>query len=505
MAKICLCLTAKTLGRNLQILERYRKHVDLVELRVDCLDPDERLFIRRFPEQANVPVILTIRRDIDGGYYVSGEGARVNLMAKGLAYADMDKRKNFAYIDLEEDLRVPSLEEAARTFGTRIIRSYHNIKGDEDNLSAKIRSMLNNGDEIIKVGITANSTWDVLNILRAGKELKGRDKIFIAIGHYGIYSRILAEQFGSFLSYTSPSAENDAVHGAPGQFDAEVMDRLYRFRKITAATKIYGETGFPLKFADNTKFFNTTFEVENIDAVYVPFPADSIAACVELVKELGVQGLSVTVPYTESIIPFLDEQAPEVEKIGACNTLSRCPQGWLGTNSDSKAFSDSLLAFLGRQHLKRVRVTVIGAGGAARAAAYELHRLGAKALILNRSVHKARTLALPYKFEWGSLDSQDIERMYSYRDIIIQATPAGMEGSGLGDPVERYNFSGKEKVMDLVHRPEMTPFLRRAVDAGCQAQNGYDMFIREAKYQYAQFVDRDFPEHLLPKLQSIED
>jgi len=502
LAKICICLTAKTIARNLQILEKHRKHVDLAELRVDCLDPDEKLSIRRFPEQANVPVILTVRRDVDGGYFVSGEGARINLMARGLAYADVDRRKNFAYIDLEDDIRVPSLEEAARTFGTRIIRSYHNIKGSIDDLPAKLRSMSHSGDEIVKIGITANSTWDVLSLLRTGREFKGRDKILIAIGRYGVYSRILAEQFGSFLSYTSPFADRDAVKAAPGQFDPETLARLYRFRSITAATKIYGEIGFPLVLEDNTRFFNSVFKMENIDAVYVPFPADSITACVELARDLGISGLAVTTPYTESVIPFLDEQSPEVVKIGACNTLSRGPQGgWLGTNTDIKAFSDSLLDFLGKPSLKRVRATVVGAGGMAKVAAFELHRLGAKALILNRTIHKARSLAAPYKFAWGGLEGQDIEMIGKYGDVIIQTTPAGMEGSEFVDPAERYSFTGKEKVMDLIYRPEMTPFLRRAADAGCKIQNGYDMFVREAKSQYAQFAGRDFPEHLLPKLQ----
>ncbi|MCL2600723.1 MAG: type I 3-dehydroquinate dehydratase [Treponema sp.] len=500
MAKICICLTAKTLERNLEILEKYRQNVDLAELRVDCLDPDERLLIRRFPEQANVPVILTIRRDVDGGHFVSGEGARINLMARGLAYADLDKRRNFAYIDLEEDINVPSLEEAARTFGTRIIRSYHNIKGDEADLAARVRSMFRNSNEIVKVGVTAKSTWDVLTLLRIGKEFKGRDKILIAMGHYGIFSRILAEQFGSFVSYTSSRTDSSAVHGAPGQFDADELAGLYRYRSITAATKIYGETGYPLASTNSPRFFNATFEMENIDAVYVPFPADSITACIELAKELNIEGLSVTVPYTESVIPFLDEQTPEVQKTGACNTLSRCPQGWMGTNTDNRAFSDSILEFLGRQHLKRVRVTVIGAGGKAKAIAFELHRLGAKALVLNRTAHKARSLAMPYNFAWGSLEGRDIEMMGRYRDVIIQTTPAGTEGSGFGDPVERYSFTGKEKVMDLVHRPETTPFLKRAADAGCQVLNGQDMFLRKAKHQYAQFVGRDFPEHLLPKL-----
>ena len=505
MAKICICLTAKTLGQNLRILEKYRKHVDIAELRVDCLDPDERLLIRRFPEHANVPVILTIRRDVDGGHFVSGEGTRVNLMARGLAYADVDRRKNFAYIDIEEDINVPSLEEAARTFGTRIIRSYHSVKGDADNLPAKMRSMLHAGDEIIKVGVTAKSTWDVLSLLRAGKEFKGREKVLIAMGHYGVYSRILAEQFGSFLSYTSPVAEKDSVRAAPGQFDPEMLARIYRFRNITTATRVYGIAGFPLAFTGNPLFFNSVFEMENIDAVYVPFPVDSITACMELAKELGIEGLSVTAPYKESVAPFLDEQSPEVQKTGACNTISRCPHGWLGANTEARAFSDSIQEVMGKQGLKRVRATIIGAGCVAKAVALELHRQGAKVLILNRTVRKARALAQPYKFAWGGLDNLDIELLGKHNELIIQATTAGTEASGFGDPVEHYSFTGKEKIMDLVYGPRITPFLRRAADAGCQIHNGRDMFTRQAKYQYAQFVGREFPEHLLQKVQFGED
>jgi len=288
---------------------------------------------------------------------------------------------------------------------------------------------------------------------------------------------------------------------APGQFDAEVLARLYRFRGITAATKIYGEAGYPLAFTAATKFFNTAFEMENMDAVYVPFPADSMTACMELAKELGVKGLSVSAPYAESVIPFLDAQSPEVEKIGTCSCATVGDSGWFGTNTDGRAFSDSLAAFLGKHSLRRVRATVIGAGGAAKAIVCELHRLGAKALVLNRTVHKARALALPCRFAWGGLDGLDVEMAGKYSDLIIQATPAGMEESELSDPLERYAFTGREHVMDLVYRPEVTPFLRRAADAGCKVQNGRDMFVRQAKLQYAQFAGRDFPEHILPKIQ----
>jgi 3-dehydroquinate dehydratase/shikimate dehydrogenase len=501
VAKICLCLTAKTLERNLEILNKYRKYADIAELRADYLEPNERFLIRRFPEQTDMPVILTIRRDIDGGFFNSGEGARINLMAQGLAYANADRRRNFAYLDIEEDLNVPSLEEAARAFGTRIIRSCHNIKSPYGDLAAKIRNMRHSEDEIIKLAVMANTTRDVLDLLRAGKECKGQEKILIAMGYFGVYSRILAEQFGSCLSYASACSEPDTPLAAPGQLDIRDLAKLYRFRSITTNTKVYGVTGLPLNVTQNLIFFNMIFGLEDVNSVYVPFPMDSIDSFMELAQELGVKGLSVTVPYKEAVMHFLEGQSPEVQSIKACNTLCQSPYGWIGANTETRGFSDSLLAFLGRSNLKRMKATVIGAGGAARAVALELHRLGAKALILNRTVHKARNIASACKFAWGGLDNRGIDMMDKYSDIIIQTTPAGMEKNDPVDPVSMYSFCGREDVMDLIYRPEKTAFLKRAADAGCRILNGYDMFIRQAQYQYALFTGKEFPEYLMARLQ----
>jgi len=505
VAKICLCLTAKTIERNLEILDKYRKYADMAELRVDCLEPNERFLIRRFPEQTDMPVILTIRRDVDGGFFNSGEGARINLMAQGLAYADADRRRNFAYLDIEEDLNVPSLEEAARAFGTKIIRSCHNLKGSYSDLSAKIRSIRHSDDEIIKLGIMANSTKDVLDLLRAGKEFQGQEKILIAMGPLGVYSRILAEYFGSFMTYASAYSEPDVPLIAQGQFDIQKLSKLYRFHSITTNTKVYGITEFSPRVTSNLHFFNMIFGLEDIDAVYVPFPIDSIDVFMELARELGVKGLSVTVPYKEAVMPFLGSQSPEVENIKACNTLFHGLDGWVGINTEAKGFSDSLLAFLGKSNFKRMRCTVIGAGGAARAVVSELHRLGAKALILNRTVHKARNIASACKFAWGGLDNRGIDMMNKYCDIIIQTTPVGMEENDTGDPVPMYSFFGHEDVMDLIYQPDKTAFLTRAADAGCRIQNGYDMFIRQAQYQYALFTEKEFPEYLMARLQMPGD
>jgi 3-dehydroquinate dehydratase/shikimate dehydrogenase len=500
MAKLCLCLTAKTLGRDLEILEKYRKYVDLAELRVDCLDADERFLIRRFPEQAGIPVILTIRRDIDGGNYNSGEGSRINLLSRGLAFADADRRRNFAYVDLEEDLNVPSLEEAARTFGTRIIRSCHNTQGIDDDIEGRLKSMCHVGDELVKMAVMPHSTEDVLRVVKAAKETAKLDKILLCMGEYGAATRILAEKMGSFLSYSSALHEPDAPVAAPGQIDVKELSQLYRFREIDAETRVFGVVGFPLKYTGSPSFFNTIFELENTNAVYVPFPADSIDSFIRLASEFELEGVSVTVPYKEAVIRYLSRKDETVNAIGACNTLVRSQGGWFGTNTDTRGFSDSLLEFIEEKNLRGKKITIIGAGGAAKAVASEVHRLGGKALILNRTALRARNLAAPYRFAWGALDSQGAEMMEKYQNIIIQTTPAGMEGSDLKDPLEMYSFSGREKVMDLVYKSTVTPFLKRAIDAGCRTINGYDMLIRQARYQYTQFMGKEFPSQLLSRV-----
>jgi len=499
LAKICLCLTAKTIQEDLRILNKYRKYTDLAELRVDCLDSDERLYIRRFPELADLPVILTIRRDSDGGYFSGGEGARVRLLANGLAFADADKRKNFAYVDIEDDLDVQSLEEAARTFGTKIIRSYHNVEGVIDNIPAKINSMKRTGDEIVKVALKANSTKDVVRVYRAAKECDIHDKIILCMGHLGFYSRILCEKFGSIITYSSALSET-VVPGAAWQLDVQELNELYRFHNITKKTKVYGITGYPLKASISTWIFNTVFGLENTDAVHVPFPADSINDILELAEELEVQGLSITIPYKEAVLPMLTRRSAAVHSIGACNAIFRYSDGWFGDNTDCTGFSASILAFLGKKNLKWKRVTIIGAGGIARSVAAEIFRMGGKALILNRTIYKAKDIALLYNFRWGGLDEHGIELIKKYSDIIIQATSVGMGGYEAFDPLELYSYTGKETVMDLVYYPAQTPFLTHAAAAGCKTINGYDMIINQACLQYKHIMGREISQQLLSRV-----
>jgi 3-dehydroquinate dehydratase/shikimate dehydrogenase len=303
------------------------------------------------------------------------------------------------------------------------------------------------------------------------------------------------------ITYVSVKGESDIPQAAPGQLDPLELIESYRFRTINANTRIFGITGFPLKATASPFFFNTVFRRENINAVYLPFPSDSIESFLALAEDLNLSGASVTIPHKETLVPFLAKKSEKVQATGACNTIVRNEHnGWDGYNTDAEGFSSSLLNFIGSNDLKGKKITIIGAGGAARSVASEVFSLHGDALILNRSSERARDLAEPYNFRWGGLDSPGISLIYDHSDIIIQTTAVGMEPDIEGDPIKPYKFSGQETVMDIIYKPAQTALLRRAASAGCRVLSGLDMFIAQAQRQYRLFMGKEFPAQLMREI-----
>ncbi|MDR1149090.1 MAG: 3-dehydroquinate dehydratase, partial [Spirochaetaceae bacterium] len=241
-------------------------------------------------------------------------------------------------------------------------------------------------------------------------------------------------------------------------------------------------------------FFNSIFERENKDAVYVPFPSQSEAPFFRLADEIGLRGAAVTVPHKENVLPYLSFKSDQVASVGACNTIVRTDGGWSGYNTDAEGFSGSLLDFIGCRDFKGKRITIVGAGGAARAVASEIYRLKGKALILNRNKARAQRLADIYKFEYGGLDADGLKLIKKFSYIIIQTTSVGMEPDISGDPLRGYKFKGKEVVMDIIYKPDRTALLKRAGAANCRVLNGADMLLRQAKLQYHYYFGKEYPE-----------
>lgn len=485
---VCLCLTGKTIAEDVAIVKKYRQHIDAVELRADFLDEDERLLIRRFPTLIDVPAILTVRRIVDGGTFREGEAVRARMFATGLAFAEEDSMRNFAYVDFEEDFHVTGLQDGALAFGTKIIRSFHDMKNPVTDIIKRLEDMRTTGYEIPKIACMPHSLFDVTKFVREAQTLTDNNQILIAMGRFGLPTRILAERMHSLLTFTSPAELSENLQSL-GQIDPVTLCEQYHFRSIRATTALYGITGWPLKVTSSPRLHNSYFKNDGMDAVYVPFCAENADEAIEFADTLGIKGFSVTVPHKESIIRYLDERDGRVELIGACNTVVRENGLWHGYNTDCTGILRALQDFTKLESLKGKRVAIVGAGGAARAVAFAVRELGAKACVFNRTIIKARTIAEKYGFDYATLGPESSSKFARYSDIIVQTTSKGMgsseEPSEQNDPLYFYNFDGHEMLYDIVYEPETTPVMARAAEAGCRVENGLSMLRYQGDAQFA--------------------
>ncbi len=488
---ICMTLTGKTLEENVKIVKKYEKQIDLVELRVDYLNEDEQFHARRFPSMIRQPCILTIRRDIDGGNFTGGEFSRTNLFARALSFTNTNKNRHFAYVDFEDDYHVPSIQDASQAFGVRIIRSFHSMHESIKNVKERCDEMRKTGYEIPKLVFKPRSIADVLQLFSDGKQMTDYEHILCATGVEGLPSRILSCYTNSLLTYVSPEEMISNV-STLGHIDPLTLNEVYNFRNINNSTALYGVAGWPLERSFTTIIQNSKFQLQNTNAVYIPVRSALISDILHFCEQLKFRGLSIASPFTESVLYYIDEQTPEVAQIGACNTVLRQKNKWIGYNTDYIAFQNALFDFLGTEKIKRRKVAVIGAGGAAKAISYALKLMGAKVCIFNRTIEKAEQLADKYRFEHCTLDVNCVTKLDEYSSLIIQTSSLGSEGDIIAtpenDPIYFYTFRGDELVFDITYTQAITPVMRRASLAGCRTCNGSKMLEYKAQEQFKLFT-----------------
>lgn len=237
--------------------------------------------------------------------------------------------------------------------------------------------------------------------------------------------------------------------------------------------KLYGLIGFPLSHSFSRKYFQEKFEREGIlDSDYQLFPIENIELLPQLLKDYPrLQGLNVTIPYKQQVIPYLKEINESAEKIGAVNVLKVVNGQLYGYNSDYFGFKQSLLNFIpGTENFKAL---VLGTGGAARAVKVVLQDIG----IGYRSVsRKARENSLTYQ----ELANQP--ELLASHQLIINTTPLGMSPAIDTAPHLSYHLlSDKHYLLDLVYNPEETLFMRKGLEYGAHVKNGLEMLYLQAE------------------------
>ena len=449
------------------------QRADGVELRLDYLMDLDFPKIQELRQTCSLPVIFTLRKQAQGGQYRHSEAQRLQHIME-LCQLNPD------YLDVEYDVPAQHIQMIRKRYpAIKIILSYHNFMETPLDLLALFQSIYQADCYAYKIATQAKSSLDALRMLHFVWHLRHQHRVIgLCMGELGQCTRILAPVVGSLFTYASWNA---ARLTAPGQLTLEELTEIYHYRQLDVNTKIYALLGDPVHLSVGHILHNRAMRFLQQNAVYVKIRVreEELAASLNIMRQLPFWGASVTMPLKESIVPLLDICDQDATTIGAVNTVIRSQQKWLGTNTDGLG---AMQALAEKSRLaNRATIVILGAGGAARAIAYAALRQGAKVIILNRTLAKAKHLADDLGCDAYALEVLPSLRTYT---LCINTLPEhSFQDPQLQTLWETSPLVAGTVAMDIVYQPIETQFLKIAKAAGCHCIPGLHMFIGQALLQ----------------------
>ncbi len=266
---------------------------------------------------------------------------------------------------------------------------------------------------------------------------------------------------------------------------------------VAGTTELYGVIGWPLAQSLSPLLHNTAFAALGIPALYRRWevPPETLSAFTTGVRLLGIRGCSVTIPHKTRLLPLLDAVSPLARRVGAVNTLYWRDEALCGDNTDVAGF----MAPLEREDLAGGHVLLLGAGGAARAAAAGLTSLpeGRRPAAVYVATPSDRS-HLPLAEEFGLVPLRWKDRHEPAARLVVNATPLGMRGKA--ETESPFDFSRTPPLpgecplaYDIVYNPPETRFLREARAAGRRCVTGLAMFFSQGNAQFRLWTGRDLP------------
>ncbi|MFB3148428.1 MAG: shikimate dehydrogenase [Thermodesulfobacteriota bacterium] len=277
---------------------------------------------------------------------------------------------------------------------------------------------------------------------------------------------------------------------------------------VKATTDIYGIFGHPVKHSLSPDMHNSAFNTLGLNSVYVAFDIDpeSIEEATRAIRVMGIRGINITIPHKQTIIPYLDEVSPDAKLTGAVNTVKNENGRLLGYNTDVGGFLRAIREDLDFSPEGNT-LFLIGAGGAARAvlSAFCMNG-GAVVYITDIIKDKALELANQFKanfqnitIETVELDNQNlIEQKFNEADILVNASPAGMDGVGSLD-IPLTSLNKNAVVYDLVYKPPDTNLLKEAKQLGHKASGGLSMLLYQGAESFEIWTGENAPVEIMKK------
>jgi shikimate dehydrogenase len=234
---------------------------------------------------------------------------------------------------------------------------------------------------------------------------------------------------------------------------------------------LYGLIGNPLSHSFSKKYFSEKFEKEGLPGYrYEEFPLSSIKELPALLAEQpSLEGLNVTIPYKQQVLPYLHDRSGIPSGLMACNCIRIQNKKLYGYNTDHTGFEKSLNGVLLPGHTKAL---VLGSGGAATAIVFVLKKMGISYRVVSRRLQDNVTM-----------NYEDVnEQVLKEYSIIINTTPLGMYPNVNEYPPIPYEFIGSGHLLfDLTYNPAETLFLKKGKERGAHVKNGEEMLVLQAE------------------------
>ncbi len=451
--------------------------VELVELRLDYIR--RAVNLKRLFADRNCSIIATCRRRNEGGRWEGSEQDRRMLLRAAVA-------EGIEYVDMEMDIAA----DIPRYGTSKRIISYHNFDETPDNLEEIHHQISKLDPDIIKIATMANNPIDNIKALRLCRDSHIPTAAF-CMGEMGLPSRILCGRAGAPMTYATFSEDRKM---APGQLSYKQMKEEFRYDKITKDTAILGVIADPVAHSLSPVVHNACIREAKLDMLYLPFrvPKEYLEEFIKISPEMGVRGLSVTIPHKEKCLKCINVLDDNVAGIRAANTIVFKEINAYGYNTDCTAAIESLKRTIETKYpeekpLAGRRFLILGAGGVARAIAFGLVRSDAQVFISARDHRKADDLAqaLDCKFiDWAA-------RANFETSVIVNCTPVGMFPNMDETPFDAEWLDKQTIVFDTIYNPEQTMLIKHAREAGCTTITGVDMFVLQAAEQYRLFTGQE--------------
>jgi shikimate dehydrogenase len=254
-----------------------------------------------------------------------------------------------------------------------------------------------------------------------------------------------------------------------------------------------GLIGFPVAQSLSPTLHRAALQHLGLPGSYQLFPIpplpegeQKMSDLIEKLREGVLDGVNVTIPHKQNIIPYLDELSDTAQSIGAVNTISRSDDKLAGNNTDAPGFLIDLKKFLRSTpiEVKGKQALILGAGGSARAVCYALKRDGWEVTIASRRKEQGERLRRDLSVQAAiSLNKEAMAHIHP--DLIVNATPVGMHPKGEASPwPSRLPFPEKAAVYDLVYKPTTTKLIQQARIHGLPATNGLGMLVEQARLSF---------------------